>query len=491
MLKFDPYPFQKLGIDHALNVLRNAGPPTLYAAPTGCGKSVIELKVQEALLADGGSNPWVVTPREEIAVGMLEKLGYPDADMLDHRIGTPVRLRNRLMDGRLRHPSHLIVDEGHHHSADTWQQLDLLSGLCPSVAYTATPYRGSPRSTKQLRDHWGDPVWLITYTEAAAEGYIKLPDFRMLPLVDDDVVLVSNGEFDVASVDAATVDRLSDLADHAKGWYNGRWDVPTVFAAPSTACAVRLAHELSTRGLPCVRIDAQTPKSARQPAFQATVERITALVHINIVTEGVDLPLRRLVDLAPTMSPVKWVQQLGRITRPTQETPQYICTNRNLLRHAYALDGAVPVAAVERAEKALPPSNRAHTRVLGMEAIGRFKPMHVKLLSGLRLSIYSLSTVVGSVVVEYCVLVHPTLDPVWATKVNTQVDGVKQYGSWRLCDPPENVVGFSSVGPKALSEKQMQWWSRAAARYGLDPEQEVTRKNFQALPVLADTGTRF
>lgn len=485
-MKFIPYPFQHLGIDHAVNVLRTDGPPTLYAAPTGCGKSIIELAVQEQF-----EGCWIVTPREEIAAGMLDKLGYPDADMLEHKIATPVRLRNRLLDGRLRHPSYLIIDEGHHHSADTWQQLDILSGLCPSIAYTATPYRGSPRATKALLDHWGNPVWLITYQEAAAEGYIKLPDFQMLPLVDDDVVEVVNGEFSITSLDSATVDRLGDVADHAKAWYSGLWDKPTVFAVPSTACAMRLTQELLKRGLLCVRVDAATPKADRYAAFQATVERITALVHINIVSEGIDLPLRRLVDLAPTMSPVRWVQQLGRITRPTGEQPEYVCTNRNLLRHAYALDGAVPVSAVIDAEKALPPAARAHTRVLGLEAIGRFKPTNVKLLSGLRLSVYSLSTTVQSVVVEYCVLVHPVHEPVWAVKVNTVIDGVKQYGSWKLCDPPDNAHGFNSVGPKELSEKQARWWLRSAARYGLDPEQEITRKNFQTLPVLADTGTRF
>ena len=485
-MKFTPYPFQELGIKHAVAALRSGEKPILYAAPTGCGKSVVELMVQEQL-----DNCWVVTPRPEIASGMLEKLGHPDADMLDHRIATPITLRNRLMDGRLRHPSHLIVDEGHHHSADTWQQLDLLSGLCPSVAYTATPYRGSPRATKTLRDHWGDPVWLITYKEAAAENYIKMPDFQMLPLVDDDLVNVTNGEFDITSIDSATVDRLGDIADYAKQWYNGLWDKSTIFAVPSTACAVRLHQELTDRGLPCVRVDAKTPKSTRYPAFKATVERVTALIHINVVTEGIDLPLRRLVDLAPTLSPVKWVQQLGRITRPTGDMPEYICCNRNLLRHAYALDGVVPVAAIVEAEKQLPPASRAHSRVLGLEAIGRFKPTNVKLLSGLRLSIYSLSVVVQSTVIEYCVLVHPVLEPVWAAKVNTVVDGVRQYGNWRLCDAPNGVQGFSSVSPRELSDKQARWWSRSAARYGLDPEQEVTRKNFAVLPVLADTGTRF
>ena len=174
-----------------------------------------------------------------------------------------------------------------------------------------------------------------------------------------------------------------------------------------------------------------------------------------------------------------------------QAGPLIVHNCRNLLRHAYALDGTVPVSAVLETEAAFPSTSRAHSRVLGLEAIGRFKPTNVKLLSGLKLSVYCLSVAVQSVVVEYCVLVHPVLDPVWASKVNTAVDGVRQYGSWVLCDPPYDVRGFSSVGPRELSEKQAKWWGRAAARYGLDPEQELTRKNFQVLPVLADTGVHF
>src|SRR5580692_1990628 len=342
---FTPYPFQRLGIDHAVEFLRTSarGAKQLYAAPTGCGKSVVELTVQAAL-----EGCWIVSPREEIIDGMLRKLGAPDgADMLSYSICTPIRLRNMLMAGTVDRPKYLIFDEGHHHEAESWQQLSLLTGIAPSVAYTATPYRGSPKSTSEFLDAWGEPLWLISFQEAVAEGYIKLPEFTTLPLVDDDIVEVSGGEFKVTSIEGATVDRLGDLAEHSAAWYvDGLWDTPTVYSFPSSSLCVRFQVELARRGCPSAVVTADTPGDQRRLAFDATVARVTALINIDVVAEGVDFPFRRWVDAAPTMSPVKWVQRMGRVTRPGGGTPQVVCTNRNLSRHAYIMEGAVPNSAV-------------------------------------------------------------------------------------------------------------------------------------------------
>jgi hypothetical protein len=130
--------------------------------------------------------------------------------------------------------------------------------------------------------------------------------------------------------------------------------------------------------------------------------------------------------------------------------------------------------------------------VLGLEAIGRFKPTAVKLTSGVTLSIYSLSIPIDRVVVEYCVLVHPVNEPIWARKVNISSEtGERSYSRWQKCDPPNNLRGFASVSPGPLSDKQRKWWERSAAAFGIDPSQEVDRKRFQVLPVMLDTGTRF
>jgi hypothetical protein len=482
-MKFTPRVFQQAAIEHAIEFLKTSprGSKQLYAAPTGSGKSIIELCIQEAI-----PDTWIVTPREEIAFGMLDKLGATD-DMLNHKICTPIRLRNMLLQGRIRQPSALIFDESHHHEASSWKQLDLLTGLVPSVGYTATPYRGSPRSTREFLEEWGEPLWLITYEEAVQEKYISMPSFSMLPLVDDDIIDIRGGEFDVTSLTGATVDRLGDLAEQSRKWYKDKWTRATVYSLPSAECCLRLQRELAARGMPSAIVSATTPKADRQVIFQATEEGIVALLHINIASEGIDLRLRRLVDCAPTMSPVKWVQHLGRITRPSDEQPEYICTNRNLLRHAYVLEGVIPESSIAAATEAFPSSDRNHTRVLGLEAIGRFKGTALKLMSGVNATMYSLSCSVGPVIVHYAVLVHPSKEPIWVSKVKIN----EKYGHWTRCTAPDDVTGFSSVPPNPLTEKQLAWWNRSAAAFGLDPDQEVTRKNFQALPILCDLGERF
>jgi len=486
-MKFQPRKFQIVAADHAEQSLRANIAKQLYAAPTGVGKSVIERLVQERM----GSSCWIVSPREEILAGIMDKAELTGEPM-SHNMATPIMLRNRLLTGEVRHPKYVIVDESHHHNAETYQQLDLLTGLAPAVGYTATPYRGTPRGTKEFLDRWGEPLWLISYAEAEAEGFISMPTFSMLPLVDDDVVSIRAGEFDITSLNAVTIDRLGDMAEHCKQWYNGIWDRATVFAMPSTAACIRLQQELGKRGMPTASISAATSRNDRYSIFRATEACTIALLHINVVSEGIDLKLRRLVDMAPTLSPVKWVQHLGRITRPTDIPPEYIGTNRNLLRHAYILEGVLPPSVMLEAQVAFPQSERAGiARVLGLEALGRFKPAVVKLISGLTAHIYAISVPVDQLVVEYCVLVHPAREAIWASKINaTNEDGTRAWGSWRKCTPPSDVTGFGSVAPKALSEKQMNWWARSATRYGLDTSQEVTRKNFQALPVLADLGIK-
>jgi hypothetical protein len=151
----------------------------------------------------------------------------------------------------------------------------------------------------------------------------------------------------------------------------------------------------------------------------------------------------------------------------------------------------IPLPAIVAAEQAFPQSGRAQVRALGMEAIGRFKPAKVTLTSGSSATVYSLSALEGTTVVEYICVVPVAAEPIWGKKVNqVNEDRTKIWGKWELCDSPTDLAGFSSVSPRDPSEKQRAWWDRSAGPLGLDPTQELSRKNFQVLPFLVDTGTR-
>jgi superfamily II DNA or RNA helicase len=492
--------YQDTAVNHAAEWLATAGPSDrrCYAAPTGTGKSVMELALQARV-----PGSWIVTPKVEIAAGLLDKAGLTvptgERALLDaaaaRSIFTPIRLRNALLRGGSTPPA-LILDEGHHDLAESYQQLHALCH-CPAVCFTATPYRGTPKGTAAFREQWGEPVWVLTYPEAIARGVISFPVCKMLPLVDDDIIDIANGELVASQVTSATKSRLADLVEACRGLVpEDTWDRPTMFACPGTDVARDLAERLAEAGLPSRLVTGETPHMLRQHAFEDCLTGVAALVQVAVVSEGVDLPIRRLIDLAPSISPVRWLQQLGRITRPVGEgesAPEYICTNRNLFRHAYLLDGCLPQSAVQAAQNAFPaPPKRAGLRVVGLEAIGRLKACQVPLRGGMVALLYAMSAIESNRVKEYCVIVHPMREePIWACRENERKDGsTSSYGRWRACSAPEDVTGYASVNPRPVSEKQQFWWVKGAGAYGLDPGIIPDRKQFVALPVLSDLRVR-
>lgn len=490
------YDYQPLAISHAVEFLRHAKPGErqLYAAPTGTGKSYMELGIMSQC-----PDAWLLTPRVEIGFDMLRKkdasLPLTEETLHEHRISTPIVFRNRLLSGTWRSPPQLIIDEAHHHTAETFQLIDLLCGMCPSVGFTATPYRVTPRSSAEFRKQWGEPLWILTYPEAIVKQVLSMPRCEIVPLIDDDKVKVVNGQFEVESLESETKDRLFDAVQLLQPFFRGStWDRPTMVSVPSRSLARDFTNLANQQSLPCLVVDGDTSPRERQNAFDGCVYRNIALVQIQVVSEGVDLPIRRLLDLHPMISPVEWLQQFGRITRPSDEAPHYICCNRNLLRHAYLLEGCLPPEIVAQGDKLFGgPSSRLGTRGIGLEALGRFKGIEVPFADGTTGACYSVSTCEGSTTRQYTCIVHPMRsEPLWAVRVNQRTDDPMKphYGRWSRCEPPLDLSGFASVPPAPITEKMTAWWIRDAAKRGLDASAKVTRKNFTVLPVLTDLRVR-
>jgi hypothetical protein len=270
------------------------------------------------------------------------------------------------------------------------------------------------------------------------------------------------------------------------------WDRPTMFAVPSTQIAYDLANTLTLAGMPANAVTQDTLRSTRNHIFRRTVARECALVQIDVVSEGVDLPIRRLIDLRPTLSPVKWMQQLGRITRPGVPQPEYICTNRNLERHGYLFDGLLPPSTMATAQTAFAkPSKRAGARVVGLEGLGKFSGTELPLLGGLTGHMYAVTSVEGYKRKDYVILAHPcSSTPIVAYRESTVNDRQERdWGKFQRVERLPDLGGYASAPAKTVSERQAAWWGRDAARFGLDPAAKVTRRNFVALPVLKDLQT--
>lgn len=501
MLKLTPHPFQNRAAEVICDFFDSSsrGDKLCIASPTGSGKSVIELLVKSRL-----SDCTLVTPRIEIILGMLEKLGYEGVrdwskakviDVADSlSIYTPVRFRNKLLAGEFdSFPTRLIWDEGHHQIAESYQQIELLLGLIPQVMLTATPYRGTPKSTVEFRKLWGEPLWVMTYPEAAKLGVIHIPECETYPLLDDDMIEVTNGQFVINSMNSYMQSRLGDLASLIRKYHP--FDRPTICAVPSTEMLCNLSALLASQSIPSRSITQETPYRERIEIIDSCLRNECVVLFIRALGEGVDIHARRLIDALPSLSPVDFMQRIGRVMRPVVSGPpsHYIACNRNLLRHAYLLEGLIPDESLIESVKAFGSlGKRQGMGALGLEALGRFRPTEVELRNGNRALCYILSTTESNMRVEYAVITTPTSPAIWVKKETAIVDGKPDWkrSKWKRTNGVSDLQGFASAKLNPLSDAQKKWWGKCASLHGLKSDQKVTTKEFQVLPILSDIRER-
>lgn len=512
-------PDQQKAVQVAVEFLSSAsrGQSKPIIAPTGSGKSYVEAELLRLL----GPTHHQIVPSLEIAWGIGKKIGQVDTGS-ERRIRestealgifTAMRYRNLLLGGNIRLPSTICFDELHHTEATTYEEVWELTGRKPRTGLTATWYRGTPEGTKELHSHWGnDPYTMLTLEEAIEGGIVSLPSFSIWPLLNDDIIKVVNGEFHVKSVDAMAKDKMSDLVLRMAPWYDGsHWDRPTMLAVSSVEQVKYAEYTFKAQGLPVVSVVADSRD--RESLFARCVDRTHVLIQVKVVGEGVDLPLRRLIDLSPTMSPVAWMQRVGRIMRPVgegEQAPEYIAGCHNLTRHAYLFHGLIPADQVRKAQQVWgddwKPTRRGMSRALGLEGFGKFAPCAVPLADGLTGAFYGLQTKTGDE--QWGIFLHPVNpQPLFFTRRNEWYEGEdhllkklpngveirgrkRKYMPWRLIQSMPDVEGCVSLPPNPLTPGQLGLWKRDGERYGLDKESVVNAKQFQILPMLKDVGVR-
>lgn len=485
--------YQENTIDRVLQFASSDSKRLLIASPTGTGKSIMELKVLSTL-----PNSWMITPRVEIICDMMAKMGLQFAtqkEALDkawkYRITTPIKFKNQLLAGYNCEPDYLLKDEAHHDEAQSWNDIDtMLPDHTRYIGFTASPYRGRPKETAEFLAKWGEPYWSITYFDAMTRGFISMPSCRTVPLVDDDLItLNSSGQFEITEVISNTECKLTDALQIAKPWFNasGKPNKPTLISVPSSKLFTQMAEVASTLNINLNFISQATTYEQRKRMLAECRDAKVALVHIDVISEGVDLPIRNHLDLAPCFSPVKFIQRFGRGTRPGDKG-EYICTNRNLERHGYLLNGCVPLAQIRQAQLAFEkPTERSGVRAFGLTSLGKLRDFKVKLVDGLTLNCYNVTQMNENNKTEYIVILHPSYgNPFWFCKTSPKVGDQMQWGKWETIEAPSKLEGFNSAKPYSLTPNQQKMWDNNAEKHGLCKLQPINAKIFQIVAVLKD-----
>lgn len=503
--------FQKEGVANARDAILKGG-YLLQVAPTGTGKTVMQCAVLSEATEYGGRTVLQVVPSMEIAAGFARWLGLPFTreDLEDHNIYTAKRLVNLVTAGKIDPTRYdaVQIDEAHHSVDDTHQTIDAYLGSKPRVGWTATGYRGTPKETQRLSDWWaGNVRVLLSETDAIERGFASAPSCEVWPLVNDEKVSITKGEFSTVGLEAETEDALEELVGTVvkKFWdpARGKWDRPTMLALPTVYLVEKAKQLFDHFGAPALAVTGET--TDRQHIFADVVAGRSLLVQVKVVGEGVDLPLRRLIDASPTMSPVFWRQRIGRIMRPVPSgsiPPEYVVTNHNLLRHGYLLKGILPPSVFREAVSAwgpdFKPSRRMVARVAGLTGLGRFAPSQVPLPDGSFWWLFVVGSPDGDK--HYASLVNPAGgDPINAVRYFHQEAGSdgkvrKQYSKsppWKRIKTLPDLVGYTSVPPDPLTPGMLNWWKSGASFRGLDPEAEIDARQFQVLPILTDIGGKF
>ena len=164
------------------------------------------------------------------------------------------------------------------------------------IGLTATPYT---RVVGEALIGWDRLVYGYTIDQAAKDGV--LVDYR--PVLWD-----GPPQEDAAAVDA-TLSMIRRFAPPGPG----------IVSAPSCAEADALAEALRAEGIPAEAIHTKVPGGAKARARlieRLRVGDLRCLVHVDLLTEGVDLPwLLWLAMHRPRGSAVAIVQEVGRVLR--------------------------------------------------------------------------------------------------------------------------------------------------------------------------------
>ena len=317
----------------------------VIALPTGTGKSIVLAHFLELVYKwYPGQKTMMLTHVKELIDQNFEKLltMWPQAPAGIYSAGLKRRdTKNPIIFGgigsvvkrakQFGHVDLLIVDECHLISlVDKSNYRKFIADLLeinPSlkvIGLTATPWRQGQGLITQgenalFTDLCFDATNMESFNWFINQGYLcPVVPTRQKHTLNVDGVAIHGGEFVMSAVqDAvnkydityAAIREAMEVADDRKKWL--------VFTT-GIEHAVDTAEIMNSLGIKTEAIHSKIPKVERDRILQDfKYGDLQAVTNNNVLTTGFDHPgIDLIIGLRPTMSPVLWVQMLGRGTRP-------------------------------------------------------------------------------------------------------------------------------------------------------------------------------
>jgi superfamily II DNA or RNA helicase len=291
---------------------------TILSLPCGAGKTYTASSWTVNLIKDGIRIFWAVH-REELkkqAIKAFTQLGFIptvwDASnkpkkwsqiniiMIPSSYGI-VKIKDK-------QKSLLVVDEGHHKNAPTWE--NLINVLSPfKVLYlTATPSEIA---------HEFDSIFKKTYEELSDDGYLAKAVYERVLTKIEYAMHANRSDFTYKSLNQLDTKQRNDIVvkrwlDHKDRYGKSLAFVATVNHAESLYKAFKKKHDkvFLITGKTKDR-DKILEEYANLPTNEPSI-----LISVDIFVEGIDIPsVTSILICRPTLSAVLYVQMIGRASR--------------------------------------------------------------------------------------------------------------------------------------------------------------------------------
>lgn len=334
MAKIQLRDYQEVAVQEVREAFRQGLSPVLFVLPTGAGKTYTFSYIASSA-AERGRRVFIIVHRKELLLQASQSLSNLG---IEHGLISPfftpdphqrvqvasidtlmLRLKKRAFKADL-----VIFDEAHHVIADNkWGRCYEALGCPPMLGVTATPVR---TDGKGLGEHAGGVFKHMVLGPSVAElirrgMLIKPVVYTSLEMPDLSGLKTNrDGDYNLQDL-AARVDKpriTGDAIDHYRKICPG---ARTIVFCSSIEHAKHVRDEFSAAGFRFdLLVGSPEMSDAERTAVNKRLRRgeIHGACTVDLVSEGYDLPdLECCIMLRPTASEALFLQQVGRVMRPS------------------------------------------------------------------------------------------------------------------------------------------------------------------------------